>query len=251
MRRFLALIITPIIGILILALHLPYIQELLSGENQYIDIYILLSFVVLILINHILTIVSPLKKYEKFNKQKWYILSVLTDQVMKNYNDYDLRFNLMIPKRKWFCRLEPKKDLGNTVERRKLSIVCKVFDFVWWTKDNQINKKLKMTINQGLAGDVYASCLGNCHKFGIGGKKFNFNKEQLELTKDLKFLMSYPVLKNDQEYEGKKTDKVLAVINAESDSHKSLELFLPENKNLRDKLTSDLIMLADICQGII
>ena len=250
MRRFLTLVITPIIGIVIVALHLPFVETWLAGKNPKIDIYIIVGFVVLIIINHILTIVSPLKRFERLNKQKWYILSVLIDLVKERYEEFGINFNLMIPKRKWFCSIEPKDPLREE-KGRKLKLICYVFDFVWWDKNEPINKQLKITINQGIAGEVFKGGVGIIHNFKGSNKTYNFNKQQIELTQNLKFLDSFPVYKNDKEFDSKQSNKVVAVINAESNLEKSLELFLPRNDVIRNKLTSDLKMLSDICQIII
>lgn len=246
MRRVFTLFITPIIGVVILSLHLPEVEKWLSIEfpSPNTDLYIVLSFVTLGLINHWITVYSPFKKYERINRGKWYILNLLIKKLNKDYNKHGISFNLMIPKRCLFSAIEVKST-KNGKEIRRWKIFCRVFEFVWESNNSNINKNLKISVNQGVAGEVFKTGKGLVHNFS-NDNRYGLNQEQLILTKDLKLVVSMPVREDDHENPHKKTNKIIGVINAESEAKSSCEYF--KNDSKRNELTEDLLLLSNICK---
>src|ERR1700730_14296564 len=101
MRRFLTLYLTPIIGSIIILLHLPSIEHWLESFGKNADFYIAGFLILLALINHIITVYSPFEKYKKLENGKWFLLNFLIDGYIDKYSTLgiELHFNIMVPKR--------------------------------------------------------------------------------------------------------------------------------------------------------
>lgn len=137
------------------------------------------------------SIISPSRKLYKIKEKRLIALTESASRVANEYKEYmTVEFNIMKAKRSIINRLEPKN--GYT-EKIKISLFPKVFHFVWPTIKGK--KRLKMTINQGCCGRAFRH--GEGYSYNLEERKdhpdFNFNINQLILTKDLTMVASYPV----------------------------------------------------------
>ena len=250
MKKFSTLYLTPIIGFIIILLHLPSIERWLEGFSCYADFYIAGGLILLALINHVITVFSPFKKYKKLEREKWALLNHCVKTSVIKYAQYgiDLNFNIMVPKIVLWNNLELKKNHPVAEDCRKWRWFSSVFKFAWVSKNNTINKQLRLSVRQGIAGKVFKEGMVIVHDF-TNRELYGLNKEQINLTKHLKILISVPIEEDDEDHSETKSGKILGVMNAESSSVASLNLY--NDDALRKEITNDLISLSNICSKIL
>ena len=248
MKRFLALYLTPVVAATLILLRIPQAESFLKGHDiAPLTIGALLAAATLV--NHSVNIFSPFKKYEKLEKNKWILFDRLVDDFVKQYDEkaVKLRLNIMVPERKYAYQLEPSK---NEPEQLRRSWVGQIFKVVWYSKNANVNRKLRLTINQGICGKAY-------QEGDIFGKDFtqpdvstfNLSKFQLEIVRDLRMLISAPIFEPDSMYNNKPSDKIVGVLNVESLSINSPNLLSKEAD--RVKIYEEIASLATVCGKIL
>ena len=248
MKRFLALYLTPIVAAIIIFLRIPQAESYLK-EVGISPLTIGALLAVATLINHATNVFSPFKKYEKLEKNKWILFDRLVDDFVKQYSDrgVKLRLNVMVPGRKYSYRIEP---VSPDAEKLMWSLTGKVFKVVWYSKNANVNRKLRLTVRQGICGKAY-------QEGDVFGKDFtrpdastfNLSKSQQEMVSDLTLLISAPIFEPDGMYNDKPSDKVIGVLNVESLSPSSPSLLSRELD--RERIYEQIASLATVCGKIL
>jgi hypothetical protein len=215
--RFFTLYITPLIAVIILLLRIPAVESLLKEKDQDGPAYIAGLLVFCTILNHLITVFSPFKKYERIARNKWAILDFIAERFVAKYQamNFNIRLNIMIAEPAYFHFIEPKKKNNR---KRRFTFAGKVFKVIWCYGNQKADKKLLITTNQGVCGKAYT------HGKGVVGAatpwnldNFNFNTEQINLTQHLIIVASCPIF-GSENYLNRQNDKIIAVLNVESDS---------------------------------
>ena len=248
--KFLALYFAPLVGIILILLRIEKVEKYLlaNGIAPWVIGVLLAAGIIL---NHFITVFSPFKKYEKLEKNKWILFNELALRLKKDYkkgkNGFDLRVNIMIPKRRFFFRIEPST--GST-DKKRLTWWGKVFKIVWDSEQAYTSKSLKITTNQGVCGMAYRE--GKLFAKDLTKDKipeYNFTASQYKLTEDLVFVISCPIFQEDSHYSGKLTNKVIGVLNIESSTKNANQIFEANVKF--DELWRETINLSIVCSKIL
>jgi hypothetical protein len=251
MRKILTLYFTPVVGAILILIKVPQIEVWLKSKSPHAEWYLGGILALGVIVTHVITIISPFKKYEKLEKDKWLFLNYLFKQFVRDQGlePYHFSMNVMIIKRKIIHNLEPRKGIqSEETDRRRLRFFGRVFAFAWKSTHTSINKKLKISINQGACGKSFREGRAIWHNFEER-KKFNLNKEQLDATRDLKILFCCPLFKDDEVYTGQSSDEVIGILNLESVSENSVALF--GDKAKRENLSNEIIALSNICNKLL
>lgn len=248
MKKFLLLWTTPIVTCFLVILKVKPVEDYLKKFNQNAPLIIGLALVILTLLNHYLNVFSPFKRYEKWAKNKWYILNQEGEKLVKKYKQQgvEVRMNIMIPTTKFFYFLEPEK---RNKSQKKFTFVGKVFKDIWSYGDYRVNKLLKLTTNQGISGRAFTRAEGvlTIEFVTNNSISFNLNTEQEVLTKDIIFIASCPITLVEDGSE-EQTGKVVGVLNLESYT-KGAERIV-QNAVSRQELTSELVFFSKICSKL-
>ncbi len=111
MKKLLTLWISPLLVSLLALLKVKAIEDWLIKWNEKAPLYIGLGIAGLTITTQYFTVISPFKKYEKWAKNKWYILKLEGEKLIKKYADQgiNISLNIMVPKFKMFYFINPKK----------------------------------------------------------------------------------------------------------------------------------------------
>jgi hypothetical protein len=248
LKKFLLIWTTPIVASLLVVLKVKPIEDYLKRFNDNTPLFIGIALAALTLLNQYLNVFSPFKKYEKWAKNKWYILNQEADKLVKKYKQQgvEVRINIMVPTTKFFYSIEPKK---NTNFHKKFTFVGKVFKDIWSYGDYRVNKLLKLTTNQGISGRAFKRAEGVLIIDFVTNHNINFNlnKEQEALTKDIIFIARCPITVIEDGSE-EQTGKVVGVLNLESYTKGSERIV--QNAASRQELTSELAFFSKICSKL-
>ncbi|OKS88187.1 hypothetical protein [Mucilaginibacter polytrichastri] len=232
MKRFLIVFLTPLVTSVAILIRFDFVQSVLKsyfGTNSgdiIGSILLLLSLYI-----YYFNIYIPFVTYERIAKSRWTALQQTIEGFILGYSGImELNVNIMIPERKYFKRIEP---VINNKKKKKFSRRVEVFKIIWQDEKSSIDQRFKLTINQGLCGEVYkagkrtegAALISS----ELGKYKFNFTEDQESLTKDLVILASCPIKIFEQTQDGL-SKKVIAVLNVESKTLGSEEWILDRGK---------------------
>lgn len=249
MKKFAALYLTPLIAIALVLIKIPGVECFVKGLNGNGVLYVSFVLVIGTIFNHYITVFSPFKKYEKLAKNRWFMLEREGKIVVDKYKaqNMDLRINVMSTKKTFITHIEPFK---NNPEKRKITFFRKVFYVVWSYGNYTVNKELKITTNQGVSGKAYRSAdLVRGAEFVSGADyNFNFSAKQSELTKDLKIVASFRIFEDGNTPE-KKSDKVVGVLNFESETPGSEQLIIDLQK--QKDFYDDIAALSNVCSKLL
>lgn len=282
MKKFLTIFITPIAMLFLTIVKLPSIEPYLYERSNYSQntefsrlnsevetvrvvsqeknakgIYLFgwsISYVLMIqafiigatVFTYYATMYSPYTRYEELAKKRWLMLDYYADIMLSTYSDYNISFNILIPKRRYLFMIEPKR---SDTSKRKLTLTGKVFDVVW-SRGEGVNKKLKLTTKQGVSGAVYEEGKRMISKnFMVSESEHsNFTDYQIDICNDLKMLTSCPIIVNLAKVYKRKT-YVLGVLNVEGSSENSVKLI--KDPVLREKFHNDVYNLSKICATLL
>lgn len=230
MNKFLVIILTPLIAVLLIALKVPEFEELIKKIDSKAPLYISVFLVLGTVFNYYVYIYAPYKHYERLAKNKWNVLDEQVQKIIKASSEkYDLTANIMVPKRRFFYWIEPK---NADISKRRFKITGKVFDVIYQAGNLPIDKRLKFTTKQGICGVVYRS---GSKTVGVdftninGQNDFNFNAEQIELTKGLVMLACCAITVKTNEI-NRQNSKTIGVVSFESKT-KGSEIFVSERES--------------------
>lgn len=231
MKKFLNVFVTPLLSSIIILIHIPAVEKWLKIEEWINPMYLTIGVVSCVILSHIIGVISPLNKYEKLEKNKWALINELARLVIEDpfFSKYNLTANVMIVKRPFFNQREPHP---KNSEKRRWAFFCPMFKFIWSYNGKAIDKRVKLTINQGSSGMAYRQgdvVLKHAHL--ENWDDFNLNVEQKKAISDLQLIISCPIFAFDKY--NKPTDKIIGVLNVSSNS-KSVKLLIkrPEDRRI-------------------
>lgn len=239
-------VVTPFLSSLLVLIKVPDVEEWLKAKNLYSGLYIGIGIALATVIIHIINVISPFKKYEKIEKNKW----VMIDLVINSFNDNffkknRLAVNVMICKRCFFNQRMPhKKD--NT--KPAYHFFQKIFKVIWSFDGNPIDKRLVFTTKQGVSGLAFA--YGKPVLIDVkndGDSELNLSEAQKKAIANLEFIISCPIFALDEQY-GKLSTKIIGILNVScSHSHSRVLIEKPED---RSNLTTKVMDFSKICSLI-
>jgi len=225
MKKIVILWINPIALIISSALSFPTIRNYVL--DKYPDFvtplacFVVVTTTTIYLFGVWLPFLKEIKAaaYEK----KWHSVKVFVESFKDQFPEFDYAFNIMVPKKSFFFKIEPHPTNKN---KKKLTYFGKIFKVAWHSGE-LANKKFKMTINQGFAGKALeAGQFSKEVNMGLITPKLleehNFHKDQMEHLKDLYFVASYALGNN------KIGSPVLGVVNIESRKKESVNIYETE-----------------------
>lgn len=252
MKRFFTLYIPPLLGLIIVIIKIPGVEEWFKNHYVHATFILALILVGCGILNHFITVISPFKKYERIEKNKWSIL----DEIAKNFlheeimPDKKILVNIMLPKRVLFSNLEPKGDSPFWNLNKLLKKLFRIVLYVEWSSNNHaVHKKIKLLTNQGASGFAYTR--GQAVIIDIPKKKdsLNLNEQQLSAISGQGFIISYPIFSFDERYSRLNNKKIIGVVNF-SCSILGAETLISSEKN-REKLTSKIVEFSKTCSLIL
>lgn len=205
--------------------------------------------------NTYISTISPYKILEETKKKRWLYVTEKAQSLIDTYKEMSIEigFNIMVPKRVLFAKIEPKQ-FTNTKEepeqyedRRRLSIFPKVLTVVW-SSGTHVNTKLKFTTKQGSCGLCFSNECSyswdfekmKAEKKSIA-KEFNLSADQMNLTKKLSLLASFPIIYTEDTVDGQIV-KILGVVNAESSTENAYSTLT--DTFIKDSLLKSLELIA-------
>jgi hypothetical protein len=234
--KFLVYVLSPLIALLLVLVRIPDFDDWLKKINPKAPLAVSIILVIGTLFSYYLTVFSPYKLLEKVAKKKWPILAERVAMLNADYNgQYDLSFNIMIPRRGFCYLIEPSK---NDSAKPKFSISGMVFKVIWKSENASMHPGLRLTVNQGVCGDAYRSASATNPQNVQGAAlipsempkyKFNFTERQKELTADLMMVASCPLIINEKGMKNEKT-RTIGVLNVECRTLGSEDLILDHVK---------------------
>lgn len=188
--------------------------QLATPQRQYI---ISVIFIIIFILFQFCYVYRPYRKFKMFEKIKWGFLDDMYLGLSKIYkrNRVDLRINVMVPLR--------KNKMGKD---GKLYLFKKRFFTLWNSKnmDYDSDCHISLMLNQGVCGEAYKIRGRVAADMTIENPdSYNLCPDQIERTKDLKFIVSTPIFEQDEE-NLRKSDKIIGVVNFDSKSPGSEKL---------------------------
>lgn len=247
-KKFLWLAV-PVLGILLKILDIPEVSAWIENRLGIPQIWIVGVSIIGLLLTYIFGAYRPLVRYEKLAQKRWVVFDTLTEKIKRIYPRYDLRINIMVPRTRFFYFIEPS---GTNKKRRKFTLIGKVFEPVW-ESELHLDRKLRLTINQGLCGLAYRGTekiIGTRHY--RNDPSANFTEKQEELLKNIRIVISLPVSVVVRTPFRKKYVK-RAVINLESKHKKSVNLVTVDSTGkclVQAHLQAELLVLSEIAASL-
>lgn len=252
MRRFFTLYVPPFIGIILILLKIPDIDNWLKLKSPYSTFFIGLTLISATILNHLVTVYSPFKKYEKLEKNKWILVDSVTSNFLGQelFPGYHLVANIMIPKNVFFSQLEPCNCEG------PLKMICcfrksffkKILKPIWLSNNHTINKKFKITTNQGVSGRAFTEGKATIVDIPASINNLNLNEQQKKAISGNGFVISYPIFAFDEKYSRLGT-KIIGVVTLSCNKSGS-ETLIQAQEN-REILTRKIVELSNLCSLIL
>ncbi len=240
--KFIIYILTPILTILLLVIKIEFFEKLIIAIDPDAPLYLTIALVLGSLYVYYINFASPYKKLQTISEKRWDALKKITDSLFKEYKQYGLSFNIMIPRRKYFRLMEPKTP-GS--KERKFQFGVEVFEVIWTYGNSGVHKDFKLTVNQGLCGSAYKSgvktSLAYIHGIALNSAQlgnYNLTSDQIEKTKKLIIVVSCPISIEQKSAKDLK-DKVVGILNVES------------NNEASESLVTDVIKQAEFYEKIV
>lgn len=160
----------------------------------------------------------------------------------------EIRINIMLKKFHLFHHKEPRKkdDTKNRIT------MCSYVLHTFWKSTNMNHsgdKNIRLTINQGVCGmAIREEAIQSFVLTPENIKEFNLNAKQLKKTKDIKFIMSYPIFEPEIN-KLKNKNKILGVVNIDSTVPGS-EILITKTIH-REELAEKIYAISDYCSFLI
>lgn len=250
MKKFLFYGLTLFIALGVILVSIPeFICEIKKiDKNAHYYAYAIL--LIGTIYNYFITIVAPLEQLNKKKRKQWKDIEAAAEQIRSAYVTVaDLHFNIMIPKRKFLCKINPSKSDHSKTE---FSFFPKVFKVIW-SYGHHVNSKLKFTVEQGSCGQAYND--EDCCGFDLEAllknapkgsnpifQKFNLSQKQIDLTSSVTMVASCPIVLKKNGTDSQHV-KIIGVLNVESRTTNAGKLI--ENETTRRILYESLNKLAE------
>jgi hypothetical protein len=246
MRRLIIFFLTPVFSLLVILFEVPAFERWLDGETDTSPLYLMIAIVICVILSHILSVISPFRKYEKIEKNKWALINELARLVIEDSSFSKFRFavNVMTVERKLYSTQEPHPNLP---EKRKICFFPLNFKFIWSYNGKPIDKRVKLTSNQGSSGIAYNQGDIVLKVAQVDDwKEFNLNTNQKKAISELQLIISCPIFSFDKY--NKPTDKIIGILNVSSNT-KNVKVLLrkPEDRRILCEKIAD---FSNICSLI-
>ena len=253
MKKIMIILVPTLLFIVQIILSFPSIYSYLSKlakdlklDQSIIQIAIGLILIILFIIHQCNSVLRP---FNKFEKTKLKFLDKDSSDMIKEYEShgYQLRINVMLAKRSFLGHSEPKK---KNKEKKKISFFPNKFKIIWTSENMRYHedKELNLTTNQGVCGEAFKNKAIKMANLMIKNpEEYNLNREQLEKTKNLKFVLSCPIYEIDY-MNLRFTNKVLGIVNFDGTSPGSEQLIM--NQKDLEILTLKLKAFSEICSNL-
>lgn len=191
--------------------------------RYYLVIFIFVSFI--FVIYQLLYLRRPIKRFQKVEIFTIERLNEFCDELSNIYSQQlgiNLRINVMRLKRQVIF-------LHKKFPFIKLFRKVLIIEYPLKNMDHDTDKNVIFSINQGVCGKAVQEGTVYADLSKVHPSAYNLDKNQIEMTKDLKFIMSTPVFEYDLETRriGK---KIIGVVNFDTKSHIIVQL-LQQAKN--------------------
>jgi hypothetical protein len=222
-------------------LSMPKVTSFLKITGFLTQIIIAVVLLLFFFLNQLCNVYRPFRRFKKIDKNKWGFLDDKANDLLNIYKRYgvDLRINLMIPRHK----ILNKKDEKTFLFKKRF--------FTQWNSHNmdyETDCHLSLMTDQGVCGEAYKTKGRVAADLTVQDPSgFNLCHEQINKTKELKFITSTPIFEQNEE-NLRKTDKIIGVVNFDSKSPGSEKLI----KDVRRAKTfiNKTNAFADLCSKI-
>lgn len=229
-------------SILILALQasLTFSEVLSVYWRVSIGIFAVLIFGV----NHWLSISRPYQRFQRFETTKYDLLDELSRPMREQYSEagLDLRINIMRTGRRLIAQEEPSRK-GSRETRLQFFTRCLYVEWVSPNMQQQGDRDLVFTTRQGVCGEAFQSgeiAFADLTEADL--ESYNLNQEQIESTRQLRFVLSAPIRALDPETK-RLTNEVIGVVNIDSRTNGAEQLI--NDAERRSRLVEKIRRLAE------
>lgn len=249
-RLIIAVLVPTAIFCVQTALSIPVVSDFVKGWDGRTQLGLASVLVVLFTGSQLGTLIRPFLKLARLEEAKLNILDAHAKALCDKYRaqGIELRANVMLPKRKWVCLLEP---LEKDDSRSKVRF-CQVCLFPYWVSPNMnhaSDRDLVFTINQGGCGRAYREA----QPFGVdasitNGGTYNMNQDQIGKTAGVQFVVSFPIRQLDLDSR-RLTGKIIGVLNVDSRTHGSARL-INDSASFQE-LTEQVENFSELCSWLL
>jgi hypothetical protein len=252
MRRFFTLYVPPIIGAILILIKIPEVDSWLKSISDHSAFIIGSILIGTTIITHIITVISPFNRYEKLEKNKWVLIDNVTPQYLgqKLFPGNNIVGNIMVPKKVFYTNLEPciYKSFSERIKCLKNRFGKKVLKPVWLSNNHTLNKKFKITTNQGVSGKAFTDGIVAMVDIPKSINELNLNEIQKRIISGNGFVISYPIFEFDEKYSRLGT-KIIGVVTLSCNKNGSEELI--NDAGNREILTEKIVEFSKICSLIL
>lgn len=250
MEKISLIYVLPVLSLIIILVRLPEIDRWL--RNHYGNAPFLITLILggSTILTHIITVVAPLKKYERLENNKWTVIDNLIATYLDNeiFTGTPLVANIMIPKRVFYCVWEPAP-IGSSVFRRMFTrFFVRRLDVVWLSPGNMMNKQFRITAKQGITGKAYTTGRTIVWDVAASIDQLNLTERQKAAISGKGFVASAPIFLYDSKY-NRPTQKVIGVATFSCSSPGSEKMI--ESELIRELVTENIKEFARACSFIL
>jgi hypothetical protein len=252
MKRFFTLYIPPIIGVILILIKIPDVDAWLKSHAEHSSFFIGLFLVGSTIITHLITVYSPFKKYEKLEKNKWVLVDNITSKFLGQqlFSDYNIVGNIMVPKKVFYTNIEPcvSKTFLEKIKCFRNRFNKKLLNPIWLSGNHTLNKKFKITTNQGVSGKAFMDGVVAMVDITTSINELNLNDIQKATISGNGFVISYPIFEFDEKYSRLGT-KIIGVVTLSCNKVGSEELL--KDPGNREILTEKIVDFSRVCSLIL
>lgn len=252
MRRFFTLYVPPIIGAILIVIKIPDVDAWLKSKYENSSFIIGSLLVLATVLTHVITVISPFKKYEKLEKNKWVLLDNVTSVYLGQqlFPGYTIVGNIMVPKRVFYSALEPcnANGLWEKLGCFKNRFGKKLLKPLWLSNNHSLNKKFKITTKQGATGKAFTEGIATLVDIPKSIDELGLNEKQRAAISGNGFVISYPIFEFDEKYSRLGT-KIIGAVTL-SCNRTGSEQLINDPKN-REKLTETIVDFSKVCSLIL
>jgi len=250
MEKISLIYVLPLLSLVIILVRLPEIDRWLRSHYTNAPFLIALILGGSTILMHIITVVAPLKKYERLENNKWTVI----DNLIATYLDHEifrgapLVANIMVPKRVLYSTREPVPVTSSVFRRIITRFFIRRLDVVWLSPGNMMNKQFRITARQGITGKAYTT--GRTLIRDIPGSidQLNFTEQQKATISGNGFVASTPIFAFDRKY-SRSNRKIIGVVTFSS-SIPGSEKIIKSERN-REILRENITEFSRICSFIL
>ena len=216
MRKYFRFLLPLFLLIFNVIINYPKVSEKIKiSENSQLIIGIVI--IVFFGVYYFLDSFLPIQRYEEYIKKRHRILDSFAESLLKSYEQdgHQLRMNIMLAKPYILRSLEPSKKKPNVTA---LHLWGKLFKFIW-TKNMVFHGQIQLilTTRQGCCGEAYQTGQISLADLTVQNPtRFNLNKDQIDMTKNIRFVLSCPLHKWDTKTQRIDSSKIIGVVNIDS-----------------------------------